>query len=271
MSPLEKLIANTARLPEHGNLRVERILSAQKEYDWIQISHLGVYYRTQEALSDINCMVKPGKLTGIFGPNGAGKSTMLKAMLGLVPSNGVVLYQGELLRKQLEKVAYVPQRSQIDWTYPATVWDVVMMGRVKKTGWLRNFSTVSRRVVKNALVRVGMIDYRHRPIGQLSGGQQQRVFLARALAQEAELLILDEPFNGVDQKTESIMFDIFRELKAQSKILFVISHDLSETLDNYDQLLLLNKRVIAQGARHEVMTKDNLLAAYDAPVWSIAP
>ena len=145
-----------------------------------------------------------------------------------------------------------------------------MMGCTQKTGLFRRPSRQSRELVKAALERVGMYAYRDRSLSNLSGGQQQRVFLARALAQEAELLILDEPFTGVDQKTESIMFDIFSELKAQSKILFVISHDLSETLDHYDQLLLLNKRVIAQGERHEVMTKDNLLAAYDAPLCSIA-
>jgi manganese/iron transport system ATP-binding protein len=135
----------------------------------INIAHLGVHYRTQEALRDVNCVIKPGRLTGIFGPNGAGKSTLMKAMLGLVPaSRGTVLYHGKPLMQQLDKVAYVPQRSQIDWTYPATVWDVVMMGRVKKTGWFRNFSTVSRQVAKSALERVGMSEYSDRPIGQLS-------------------------------------------------------------------------------------------------------
>ncbi len=266
MSPLEKLIANTARLSDHRDFRVERVLPTQKEYDWIQISHLGVYYRTQEALSDINCIVKPGKLTGIFGPNGAGKSTMLKAMLGLVPSNGVVLYQGEQLRKQLENVAYVPQRSQIDWTYPATVWDVVMMGRVKKTGWLRNFSAVSRRVVENALVRVGMMDYRHRPIGQLSGGQQQRVFLARALAQEAEIFCFDEPFVGIDQKTQGVIFQVFQELAAAGKIVLVVNHDLGESITHFDDLILLNRELVAAGSRSNVLTEDNLYHAYGGKV-----
>ncbi|MDJ0797128.1 MAG: metal ABC transporter ATP-binding protein [Calothrix sp. MO_167.B12] len=266
MSPLENLIANTARFSAHNNFNVERVLPTQEEYYWIQISHLGVYYRTQEALSDINCIIKPGKLTGIFGPNGAGKSTMLKAMLGLVPSNGVALYQGEQLMKQLDKVAYVPQRSQIDWTYPATVWDVVMMGRVKKTGWLRNFSAVSRRIVKNALSRVGMMDYRHRPIGQLSGGQQQRVFLARALAQEAEIFCFDEPFVGIDQKTQGIVFQVFQELAAAGKIVVVVNHDLGESITHFDDLILLNRELVAAGSRNHVLTEENLYHAYGGRV-----
>jgi manganese/iron transport system ATP-binding protein len=254
MSPLENAIANPARL------------TVDKEYDWIQVSHLGVYYRHQEALSDINCIVKPGKLTGIFGPNGAGKSTMLKAMLGLVPSSGVVLYQGKPLMQQLEKVAYVPQRSQIDWTYPATVWDVVMMGRVKKTGWLRNFSAVSRHVVTNALSRVGMMDYRHRPIGQLSGGQQQRVFLARALAQEADIFCFDEPFVGIDQKTQAVIFQVFQELAAAGKVVLVVNHDLGESITHFDELILLNRELVVAGSRTSVLTEANLYHAYGGRV-----
>jgi len=235
------------------------------------VQDLSVSYRSFTALNDVCCAFDAGELVGIFGPNGSGKSTMVKAMLGLIQSaKGTVLLKGKPLTQQLSQVAYVPQRTQIDWDYPVTVWNVAMMGRTLQTGLFRRPSRQSRELVKAALDRVGIYEYRDHSISDLSGGQQQRVFVARALAREAELLILDEPFTGVDQKTESIMFDIFSELKAQSKTLLVISHDLSETLDNYDQMLLLNKRVIAQGSRHEVMTKDNLLAAYDAPVWSIA-
>jgi manganese/iron transport system ATP-binding protein len=233
----------------------------------INIAHVGVHYRTEEALRDVNCIVKPGRLTGIFGPNGAGKSTLMKAMLGLVPvSNGTVLYQGKPLMQQLEKVAYVPQRSQIDWTYPATVWDVVMMGRVKKTGWLRNFSAVSRQVVKNALLRVGMIEYCDRPIGQLSGGQQQRVFLARALAQQAEIFCFDEPLVGIDQKTQSVIFEVFHELAATDKIVLVVNHDLGESIAHFDDLILLNRELIATGSRQQVLTEQNLYQAYGGKV-----
>jgi manganese/iron transport system ATP-binding protein len=233
----------------------------------INIAHVSVYYRTQEALRDVSCVVNPGRLTGIFGPNGAGKSTLMKAMLGLVPaSSGTVLYQGKSLMQQLEKVAYVPQRSQIDWTYPATVWDVVMMGRVKKTGWLRSFSTVSRQVANNAIERVGMSEYRNRPIGQLSGGQQQRVFLARALAQQADIFCFDEPFVGIDQKTQSVIFQVFRELAAENKIVLVVNHDLGESITHFDDLILLNCELIATGSRQEVLTEQNLHHAYGGKV-----
>ncbi|WP_353735155.1 metal ABC transporter ATP-binding protein [Okeania sp. SIO2C2] len=224
-------------------------------------------YRSFTALNNVSCTFDPSELVAIIGPNGAGKSTMVKAMLGLIQSaTGTALLKGKPLTQQLSQVAYVPQRSQIDWDYPVTVWNVAMMGRTLQTGLFRQPSRQSRELVKAALQRVGMYEYRDRSISDLSGGQQQRVFLARALAKEAELLILDEPFNAVDKKTESIMFDIFKELKAQAKILLVISHDLSETLDNYDQVLLLNKHVVAKGPRHEVMTQDNLVTAYEGPV-----
>ncbi|MFM7364592.1 MAG: metal ABC transporter ATP-binding protein [Cuspidothrix sp.] len=233
----------------------------------INITHVGVYYRTQEALRDVNCIIKPGKITGIFGPNGAGKSTLMKAILGLVPINsGQVLYKNQPLMQQLEKVAYVPQRSQIDWNYPATVWDVVMMGRVKKTGWLRSFSTVSRQIAKQALARVGIEELKNRPIGELSGGQQQRVFLARALTQEAEIFCFDEPFVGIDQKTQAIIFEIFQELAKNNKIVLVVNHDLGESITHFDDLILLNCELIAIGSRQQVLTAENLNRAYGGKV-----
>jgi manganese/iron transport system ATP-binding protein len=233
----------------------------------IYITNVNVYYRSQEALRDVSCTIKPGRLTGIYGPNGAGKSTLMKAMLGLIPeTHGTIMYKNKILSKQLEQVAYVPQRSQIDWSYPATVWDTVMMGRVKKTGWLRKFTTVSRQVAKSALERVGMSEFTDRPIGQLSGGQQQRVFLARALAQEAEIFCFDEPFVGIDQKTQSVIFDVFHELAAENKIVLVVNHDLGASITNFDDLILLKQELIAAGSRQEVMTEDNLYRAYDGRV-----
>lgn len=237
----------------------------------INISHLGVKYRTVEALREINCVVQPGKLTGIFGPNGAGKSTLMKAMLGLVlPTSGNVLYQNKPLRSQLDKVAYVPQRSQIDWTYPATVWDVVMMGRVQKTGLFHRFSANSRKVAATALARVGMSDYRDRPIGQLSGGQQQRVFLARALAQQAEIFCFDEPLVGIDQKTQAVLFTVLHELAQAGKIVLVVSHDLGESIAHFDHLILLNRDLIAVGDRACVLTEENLSRAYGGKVMFFA-
>lgn len=233
----------------------------------IYVSHLNVQYRAVEALRDVSCAVQPGRLTGIIGPNGAGKSTLLKTMLGLVPAAGGMIRYGEQpLSAQLERVAYVPQRSQIDWTYPATVWDVAMMGRVKKTGWFRPFSPVSRRIAAAALERVGMSAYRDRPIGQLSGGQQQRVFLARALAQEVEIFCFDEPFAGIDQKTQAVIFEIFRELAQEGKIVIVVNHDLGESIANFDDLILLNVEVIATGERSLVLNAENLHRAYGGRV-----
>ncbi|HLO89496.1 MAG TPA: metal ABC transporter ATP-binding protein [Nostocaceae cyanobacterium] len=232
----------------------------------INISHLGVNYRTHEALRDVNCIIKPGRLTGIFGPNGAGKSTLIKAILGLVPCSGNALYENKPLKQQLDRVAYVPQRSQIDWTYPTTVWDVVMMGRVKKTGWLRSFSAVSRQIAREALDRVGMREYSDRPIGELSGGQQQRVFLARALTQQADIFCFDEPLVGIDQKTQTVIFEVFQELTNNNKIVLVVNHDLGESITNFDDLILLNCDLIATGSREQVLTEENLQRAYGGKV-----
>ncbi len=229
----------------------------------LEVKHLGVDYRGVIAVEDVSFRSVPGQLMGIIGPNGAGKSTMVKAILGLIPcSGGVVRFRDRSLKHQLKSVAYVPQRSQIDWDYPITVGNVVMMGRTVQTGWLRRPSLKSEQIVRQALSRVEMLELRSRPIGELSGGQQQRVFLARALAQEAELFFFDEPFVGIDKKTEAIMFDVFNELKSQGKILLIVTHDLGTVLSEYDQLMLLNKKIIATGSRSEVMTVDNIQRAY---------
>ncbi|BAZ43980.1 Mn(2+)/Zn(2+) family ABC transporter ATP-binding protein [Chondrocystis sp. NIES-4102] len=230
----------------------------------LEVRNLSVVYRNTWAIENVSFTVQPGQVVGLLGPNGAGKSTLITAILGLVPcAEGIVRWANKPIDKQLQRVAYVPQRSQIDWDYPVTVEKVVLMGRVAATGWFRNHSQRSHYLVKQALQRVGMWQYRQRQIRELSGGQQQRVFLARAIAQETDLLLLDEPFNNVDQQTETIIFEIFAELKAQGKTLLVISHDLSETLNNYDQLLLLNKKLIAFGSIAEVLTNKNINLAYD--------
>lgn len=233
----------------------------------IAVDNLGVCYRTVEALNNISLDLVPGKVTGVFGPNGAGKSTLVKAMLGLIPAkSGTVSYDGQPIAHHLEKIAYVPQRSQIDWTYPVTVWDVVMMGRVRKTGWFRRFSSISRRQAMAALEQVEMSEFKNRPIGQLSGGQQQRVFLARSLAQQAEVFFFDEPFVGVDQKTENIIFNIFHQLANEDKIVVVVNHDLGESITNFDELILLNKELIAAGNRQQVLKDENLQRAYGGKV-----
>ncbi|HEY9633172.1 MAG TPA: metal ABC transporter ATP-binding protein [Coleofasciculaceae cyanobacterium] len=229
----------------------------------LEVQHLAVSYRGVHALGDVSFCLEPGQMVGVIGPNGAGKSTMIKAMLGLIPTvSGVVKFRGKALRQQLRCCAYVPQRSQIDWDYPATVWSVVMMARTAHTGWFRSPSRQSKEIVATALQRVGMWELRQRQIGELSGGQQQRVFLARAIAQQAELFLFDEPFVGVDKKTEAILFGIFNELKAEGKTLLVSSHEWGEALSHYDRLLLLNQRLVANGYPKEVMTIENIRRAY---------
>jgi manganese/iron transport system ATP-binding protein len=229
----------------------------------LKVQDLAVNYRGINAVDNINFCLNLGQLVGIIGPNGAGKSTLIKAMLGLIPiERGVVTFRSRPLKRQLGTVAYVPQRCQIDWDYPVTVWNVVMMARTLHLGWARFPSRQSREWVAAALQRVGIWELRHRQIGELSGGQQQRVFLARALAQQADLFCFDEPLVGVDQQTEAVIFDVFAELKAAGKTLLVISHDLGNRIAAYDHFLLLNRQLIAEGGRDKVITAHNLDQAY---------
>jgi manganese/iron transport system ATP-binding protein len=229
----------------------------------IEVENLSVRYRGSYALQGISFNLNSGQIAGVIGPNGAGKSTMVKAMLGLIPVvSGVVKFNGQLLRRMLSKAAYVPQRANIDWDYPTTVWDVVMMARTVKTGLFRQPSRMSVELAAAALEKVGMAELKGRQIGELSGGQQQRVFIARALAKQADLFLFDEPFTGVDKKTEDVIFQVFQELKHEGKTLLVINHDLGETLNYYDKLLLLNKELIALGSKSEVFTPSNIQQAY---------
>ncbi|HEY9853144.1 MAG TPA: metal ABC transporter ATP-binding protein [Leptolyngbyaceae cyanobacterium] len=229
----------------------------------LEVLNLAVNYRGISAVEDVSFRLEAGQIVGVIGPNGAGKSTMVKAILGLIPtSQGVVKYRQRSLKSQLAQVAYVPQRSQIDWDYPITVQNVVMMARTRYTGWFRSPSRQSKEIVKMALERVGMWELRGRQIGELSGGQQQRVFLAQALAQEAELFFFDEPFVGVDKKTEAIIFEVFDELKDEGKIVLVVGHELGEASRKYDRFLLINKSLIADGSKSEVITAENIQRAY---------
>jgi manganese/iron transport system ATP-binding protein len=228
----------------------------------LEVQNLSVNYRGIRALEDVSLSLLPGELVGLIGPNGAGKSTLIKAILGLAAGAGQVLFRGRPLYRHRQCVAYVPQRSQIDWDYPITAWNVVMMAQTTRLGWLRSPDAHAKQRVTAALERVGMMPLRRRSIGELSGGQQQRVFLARALAQEADLFLLDEPLTGVDKKTEAMMLDLFAELKAQGKTLLVCSHEWGEALLRYDRLLLLNRRLIANDAPQSVMTIDNIQQAY---------
>lgn len=228
-----------------------------------QVSNLTVCYNRNTILSKINFSCKSGQLIGIIGPNGAGKSTLIKALLGIVPiKSGLINYDNKPLKRQQYKIAYIPQKSQIDWDYPVTVWDIVMMGRIRATGWFRQFDIVSYKLVEESLKKLGISDLKNNCIGELSGGQQQRVFLARALAQEAEILCLDEPLSGVDYTTQSVIFKILNNLCKENKTILIIHHDLGDIIKYFDELILLNKNVIVQGACEEVLKPHFLQSAY---------
>lgn len=233
----------------------------------LQVQNLTVAYRGVLALQDLNFSLDLGQLVGVIGPNGAGKSTLVKAMLGLIPiTAGEITLKSRPVAHQLLKVAYIPQRTQVDWDYPTTAWNVVMMARTLETGLFRKPDSNSLQHVCQALERVGIWDLRHRQIGQLSGGQQQRVFLARALAQEAELLCFDEPFTGVDRRTEVIIHSILEELRDQGKTVLVINHNLESGTKHYDKLILLNKTLVSIGSPRSVLTESNIVKAYGHPL-----
>jgi len=228
----------------------------------LEVQHLSVNYRGVRALEDVSLALMPGELVGLIGPNGAGKSSLIKGILGLERGAGKVFLNGQSIKRQRQRIAYVPQRSQIDWDYPITAWNVVMMAQTRRLNWFRSPDAIAHQRTTTALERMDMLSLAHRPIGALSGGQQQRVFLARAIAQQADLFLLDEPFTGVDKKTEAMMLDLFSELKSQGKTLLVCSHEWGETLQRYDRLILLNRYLIANDTPKAVMTLDNIQRAY---------
>lgn len=227
------------------------------------VQDLSVRYGSNIALDQVTFSVTRGRLVGIIGPNGAGKSTLLKAILGLVPVvGGEARLQGTALHTVRERVAYVPQRAGIDWDFPALVKEVVLMGCVPTMGWFSRPGREHHERVQGALEQVGLLEFARRRIGELSGGQQQRVFIARALVQQADLLLLDEPFAGVDQYTEQAMLGVFEQLRDQGKSLLVVNHDLGEVVRHYDDILMLRGRVVAYGPREQVFNQDNLNRAY---------
>ena len=227
---------------------------------------LSVAYDGQPALEGATLGVPRGAMLGIVGPNGGGKSTLIKAVLGLVPvDHGEVEILGRPVdRRTRRKVGYVPQREDVDWSFPVSAFDVVMMGRVPSLGLLRRPTEEDRELVRGALRTVGMEDFAGNRIGDLSGGQQQRVFLARALAQEAELLLLDEPVSGVDAPSQHEIFDLLRRLQGEGKTVVVTTHDLSCVAERFDLALLLNRRVVALGAPDEVFTQELLNETYQS-------
>lgn len=224
---------------------------------------LTVSYGPKPAVFSVDMSVPQGSMTAIIGPNGAGKSTLLKAALGLQPAlAGSATVFGVPVAQARDQIAYVPQRASVDWDFPTRVRDVVAMGLYTRLGLLGRVTGAHRKAVTDALDRVGMVDFADRQIGHLSGGQQQRVFLARALAQDADLYVLDEPFAGVDAATEKAIIDVLKALKADGKTVVAVHHDLTTVEAYFDRVVLLNIRKIAEGAVDEVFTHDLLQSTY---------
>jgi manganese/zinc/iron transport system ATP- binding protein len=229
----------------------------------VEIADLTVAYREKPVLWDVDLTVPQGVLMAIVGPNGAGKTTLIKSVLGLVrPAAGQVLVHGRPYAEQRRRVAYVPQRGTVDWDFPTSVLDVVTMGTYGQLGWVRRPGRVERERALDALDHVRMRDYAGRQISQLSGGQQQRVFLARALVQDADVYLMDEPFQGVDATTEVEIVRLLQELRARGKTVIVVHHDLQTVPEYFDWVTLLNVRRIASGPVEEVFTDEKLRLAY---------
>ena len=229
----------------------------------LEVHDLTVAYHKKPVLYGVDLTIPNGQLVGILGPNGAGKSTLIKTIMGMIPaSSGWIKIFGQSYRKAVKRVGYVPQRESVDWDFPVTVMDVVLMGRYGRLGLFKRPSKRDRELAEHCLEKVNMLPFRSRQISNLSGGQQQRVFLARALAQESDLYFMDEPFTGVDATTEAAIVTILKELKAAGKTILVVHHDLATAKEYFDMLILLNMRLVAYGKTEDVYTYDTLQKTY---------
>jgi manganese/zinc/iron transport system ATP- binding protein len=250
----------------HSLDRAPRSLAALAEHEAtspLSIHDLTVAYNRKPVLWDVEYEAPDRALIAIVGPNGAGKSTLIKAVLGLVPAaSGLVEVYGRPVARQRHLIGYVPQRGSVDWDFPVSALEVVAMGLYGRIGWLRPVARRHCEAARACLDQVGMADYADRQISQLSGGQQQRVFLARALAQEATLYFMDEPFAGVDAATETAIVDVLRRLKSEGRTVVAVHHDLQTVPEYFEHVLLLNGRVIAAGPMDEAFTPDNLRRTY---------
>lgn len=229
----------------------------------LSINKLTVAYQKNPVLKNISFTIPEGNLIGIIGPNGAGKSTLIKAILELIPSiAGEVSIYGKTYKEMRKIVGYVPQRESVDWDFPTNALDVVMMGRYGHLGWIKRPRAKDRQIAMDCLEKVGMEGYAQRQISQLSGGQQQRIFLARALAQDAKIYFMDEPFVGVDAATEKAIITLLNDLKRQGKTVLVVHHDLNTVKEYFDWTILLNVHLIGVGPTEKLFTKENLQKTY---------
>ncbi|MCB1652232.1 MAG: metal ABC transporter ATP-binding protein [Alphaproteobacteria bacterium] len=233
------------------------------------VSDLSLRYPGQMdmALENISFSLTSGSLTGVIGPNGAGKSTLIKAALGLLKPQGEILFWGQSLKAVRQRVAYVPQRTQVDWDFPVSALDVVQMGLYGQIGWLGRLRKEHKEAALSAMERLRIADLAQRQIGNLSGGQQQRVFLARMLLQNADLCILDEPFAGIDAAAEEIIINLFQELKSEGKTILMVHHDLQTAATLFDDIILLNKTLLYHGSASEGLNDERLRQAYHIPAF----
>ena len=249
-----------------GTQSVSRSLSQHPEHSPVSplsVHAMTVAYDKKPVLWGIDYDAPSESLVAVVGPNGAGKSTFIKACLGLISlASGEVSFWGAPYKEARDSIAYVPQRESVDWDFPISALEVVAMGRYSMIGWFRRVSAVHKKASLEYLDAVGMADFADRQISQLSGGQQQRVFLARALAQEAALYFMDEPFAGVDAATEKTIVDILKQLQAQGKTVICVHHDLPTVKDYFDSVILLNTRIVAHGPIATTFTEENLHATY---------
>ena len=229
----------------------------------LDIHDVTVAYQRKPVLWDVDLTIREPHLAAIVGPNGAGKSTLIKAALGLIPmASGSVHVFGQPLDAVRKRIGYVPQRESVDWDFPVSVLDVVLMGTYGQLGWFRRPGARERKWARECLAKVGLVEYQHQQIGQLSGGQQQRVFLARALAQKADLYFMDEPMAGVDAATEGIIFELLADLRQEGKTIIAVHHDLRTVPQYFDFVALLNVRLVASGPVETTFTPENLQKTY---------
>ncbi len=231
----------------------------------ISITDLQVAYQKTVVLDEVTLEIPAGQITGIIGPNGSGKTTLLKSIMGLIPiEKGTIRILDQPLYAIRKALAYVPQRESVDWNFPASVFDVVAMGRLNTQKWWKRLNQEDLTIINKALEQVQLTEFRDRQIGQLSGGQQQRVFLARALAQQAQIILMDEPFVGVDMVSQSAILEVLFELRAQGKSMIIVHHDLLTVSNYFDYAILLNNKVVATGPTSEVLQPEILEKAYGA-------